>query len=219
MHTTLIDQWLLEGEPLLQRPEPDAMTWALAAAALAAQNTGAYRPASVAAWGLTLKEPLSKKCRALRVKPHGEQVTVTLNDDQVVEFDSARLHEHKLSYFLGGVQRHCTCLVRDGSVTLALGATVYEFNEVSAYPHTDQALDPRQLRSPVAGTVSAIAVAVGDTVSAGQPLLCVEAMKMEMWLTARADGIVLAVHAQLQGSVAAGSVLAEIDIAQEEIEP
>ena len=219
MHTALIDQWLLEGEPLLQRPEPDAMTWALAAAALAAQNTGVHRPASVAGWGLTLTEPRSKECRALRVEPHGEEVTVTLNDDQVFEFDSAQLHEHTLSYVLGGVQRHCACLVRDGSVTLAMGATVYEFNEVPAYPHTNQALDPRQLRSPVAGTVSAIAVAVGDTVSAGQPLLCVEAMKMEMWLTARSDGTVLAVHAQLQGSVAAGSVLAEIDIAQEEIEP
>ena len=55
--------------------------------------------------------------------------------------------------------------------------------------------------------------------SAGQPLLCVEAMKMEMWLSARAGGTVRAVHAQLKGSVAAGSLLAEIDIAQEEIEP
>lgn len=219
MHTTLIDQWVLEGEPLLQRPQPDDMTWALAAAALAAENTGAYRPASVAGWGVTLTEPLSKESRALRVEPHGAQVTVTLNDDQRFEFDSVQLHEHTLSYFLGGVQRHCTCLVRDGSVTLAMGATVYEFNEVPAYPHTNQALDPRQLRSPVAGTVSAIAVAVGDTVSAGQPLLCVEAMKMEMWLSARADGTVLSIHAQLQGSVAAGSVLAEIDIAQEEIKP
>ncbi|MDD5325454.1 MAG: biotin carboxylase N-terminal domain-containing protein [Polaromonas sp.] len=219
MHTTLIDQWLLESAPQLQRPEPDALVWALAAAALTAQNTGVCRPASVAAWGLTLTQPLSAECRALRVRPQGAQVSVTLNAGQTFEFESVQLQEHKLSYLLGGVQRHCTCLVRDGSVTLALGATVYEFNEVSAYPHTNQALDPRQLRSPVAGTVSAIAVAVGDTVSAGQPLLCVEAMKMEMWLSARADGTVRAVHAQLQGSVAAGSLLAEIDIDQEEIEP
>ena len=109
--------------------------------------------------------------------------------------------------------------VQGGSVTLALGATVYEFHEVSAHPQTELALDPRQLRSPVAGTLSAIAVAVGDTVSAGQPLLCVEAMKMEMWLSARADGTVRAVHAQLRDSVAAGSLLAEIDIAQEETKP
>jgi geranyl-CoA carboxylase alpha subunit len=219
LHTGLIDQWLLEGEPLLQRPQPDAMRWALAAAALAAQGAGAYRSASVAAWGLTLTEPHSKACRALRVKPHGGQVAVAFSQEEVFEFDSVQLHEHTLSYRLGGVLHHCTCLVRGGAVTLALGATVYEFNEVSAYPNTGQALDPRQLRSPVAGTVSVIAVAVGDSVSAGQPLLCVEAMKMEMWLNARADGTVRAIHAQLQGSVAAGSVLAEIDIAQEEIEP
>jgi len=219
MHTGLIDQWVLDGEPLLRRPEPDDLAWALAAAALAAQNAGVCRPASVAAWDLTLTQPLSGECRALRVRPQGAQVSVTLNAGQIFEFDSVRLQDHTLSYFLGGVQRHCTCLARDGSVTLALGATVHEFNEVPAYPQTDQAPDPRQLRSPVAGTVSAITVAVGDTVSAGQPLLCVEAMKMEMWLTARADGTVLAVHAQLQGSVAAGSLLAEIDISQEETKP
>ncbi|MHB1249241.1 MAG: biotin/lipoyl-containing protein, partial [Polaromonas sp.] len=216
MHTRLIDQWVLEGEPLLQRPQPDALVWALAAAALAAQHTGAYRPASVASWGLMLTEPLSKECRVFRVRPHGEQVVVALNPEEVFEFASVQLHENRLSYLLRGVQRHCVCLVRDGSVTLALGATVYEFNEVSAYPHTDQMLDLRELRSPVAGTVSAIAVAVGDSVSAGQPLLCVEAMKMEMWLSARANGTVRAVHAQLQGNVGAGSLLAEIDLAQEE---
>jgi hypothetical protein len=33
-------------------------------------------------------------------------------------------------------------------------------------------------------------VAVGDTVAAGQPLVCVEAMKMEMWLHAGAAGTV-----------------------------
>ena len=109
MHTTLIDQWVLEGEPLLQRPQPDARVWALAAAALAAQYTGAYRSASVAAWGLTLTEPLSKECRALRVRPHGTQVTVALSAEEVFEFELVQLHEHKLSYRLQGVLRHATC--------------------------------------------------------------------------------------------------------------
>jgi geranyl-CoA carboxylase alpha subunit len=117
------------------------------------------------------------------------------------------------------VQQQALCLLHGGRVTLSLGAAVFVFEEKSPFPQTDQALDPRKLRSPVAGTVRAISVAVGDLVKAGQPLVCVEAMKMEMWLSARADGTVTALHTELRGSVAAGSVLAELELTNEETTP
>ena len=60
-----------------------------------------------------------------------------------------------------------------------------------------------------------VLVKAGDKVVEGQPLLSIEAMKMEMWLHARASGTVSALHAQIKDSVAAGSVLAEIDITEE----
>ena len=46
------------------------------------------------------------------------------------------------------------------------------------------------VRSPMPGTILAVHVAVGDTVSAGQPVLVVEAMKMEHTVTAPLDGTV-----------------------------
>jgi acetyl-CoA/propionyl-CoA carboxylase biotin carboxyl carrier protein len=46
------------------------------------------------------------------------------------------------------------------------------------------------LRSPMPGTVLAVAVADGDTVSAGQPLLVIEAMKMEHTIAAPTDGVI-----------------------------
>jgi acetyl-CoA/propionyl-CoA carboxylase, biotin carboxylase, biotin carboxyl carrier protein len=46
------------------------------------------------------------------------------------------------------------------------------------------------LRSPMPGTVLTVSVADGDTVSAGQPLLVIEAMKMEHTVAAPADGVV-----------------------------
>ena len=215
MHTTLIDQWQQAGEPLLQRPQPDALAWALAAAALAAGEGGARRPDSVATWGTTLVLAGSSEQRAVRVRPHGAQVQVQLAGAEGFTFDAVRWQDERLYWRQGGVQRSAVCQMQGGQVTLALGATVYQFAELSPFPQNDPALDPRKLRSPVAGTVCAVAVAVGEQVSAGQPLLCVEAMKMEMWLHARASGTVSALHAQIKDSVAAGSVLAEIDITEE----
>jgi geranyl-CoA carboxylase alpha subunit len=215
MHTTLIDQWQQAGEPLLQRPQPDALTWALAATALAAQQGGARRPDSVATWGTTLVLAGGSDPRAVRVRPHGAQVQVQLAGAEGFTFDTVHWQDERLTWRQGGVQRSAVCQMQGGQVTLALGATVYQFAELSPFPQNDPALDPRKLRSPVAGTVCAVAVAVGDQVTAGQPLLCVEAMKMEMWLHARASGTVSALHAQIKDSVAAGSVLAEIDITEE----
>ncbi|MBX3631707.1 MAG: carbamoyl-phosphate synthase subunit L [Simplicispira sp.] len=215
MHTTLIDQWQQAGEPLLQRPQPDARTWALAAAALASQQGGARRPDSVATWGTTLVLAGGSEQRAVRIRPQGTQVQVQLAGAEGFTFDAVRWQDERLTWRQGGVQRSAVCQISGGQITLALGATVYQFAELSPFPQNDPALDPSKLRSPVAGTVCAVAVAVGDPVTAGQPLLCVEAMKMEMWLHARASGTVSALHAQIKDSVAAGSVLAEIEITEE----
>ncbi|MGB3708678.1 acetyl/propionyl/methylcrotonyl-CoA carboxylase subunit alpha [Gordonia sp. (in: high G+C Gram-positive bacteria)] len=69
---------------------------------------------------------------------------------------------------------------------------------------------PGSLLAPMPGSVIRVAVAEGDRVVAGQPLLWLEAMKMEHTVSAPADGIVsvLAVEAGQQLSV--GEVLAVI---------
>jgi len=219
MHTTTIDQWVQDSEPLLQAPLADAHTWALAAAALVAQTSGTFRPNSVAAWSTTLSLQGTTETQAVRIRPHGAQVAVELASGEAFDFEHIAWQDQRLHYRQGGVQRQALCLLQGGQVTLALGAVVFVFEEKSPFPQTDQALDPRQLRSPVAGTVCAISVAVGDPVKAGQPLVCVEAMKMEMWLSARADGTVTALHTELRGSVAAGSVLAELELTHNETTP
>jgi geranyl-CoA carboxylase alpha subunit len=55
-------------------------------------------------------------------------------------------------------------------------------------------------------------VAVGDVVTAGQPLVCVEAMKMEMWQHASAAGTVREVPVQLRQSVAQGALLVQLEL-------
>ena len=85
------------------------------------------------------------------------------------------------------------------------------FSEPSALAKADAGVDLRRVRAPVAGVVNQLLVQPGDAVAAGQPLACVEAMKMEMWLNAPAAATVISVHARVGEQVAAGTVLAELE--------
>ncbi|MDX6740019.1 acetyl/propionyl/methylcrotonyl-CoA carboxylase subunit alpha [Actinocorallia sp. A-T 12471] len=66
------------------------------------------------------------------------------------------------------------------------------------------------LRSPMPGTVLAVKVAEGDAVAEGQPVVVVEAMKMEHTVTAAVAGTVTSVPVRAGVQVALDEVLAEI---------
>jgi propionyl-CoA carboxylase alpha chain len=67
------------------------------------------------------------------------------------------------------------------------------------------------LLAPMPGAVIRVDVAEGDTVRAGQPLLVLEAMKMEHEIVSPADGIVGSLPVSVGDQVDAGSLLAAID--------
>jgi len=66
------------------------------------------------------------------------------------------------------------------------------------------------VRSPMPGTVLAVHVTEGGQVTAGQPLLIVEAMKMEHVVTAPADGVVTELTARVGQQVRLDEALAVI---------
>jgi geranyl-CoA carboxylase alpha subunit len=195
MTTTLLDEWLEAGEPLLTRPSPPDVAWRIAAALRAGADHG--RPASVARFDLTLQCGGEK--RTLRAPPEG--VRIESHEGQA------------LRCTVDGVMRRLQAMhMPDGTVLLALQGAIHRFTEASPYPTPETATDPRRARAPVAGVVAHVSVTVGQAVAAGQQLVCVEAMKMEMWLTATVAGTVKAVHAQPKASVAAGAVLVELEL-------
>ncbi|NXY97749.1 acetyl-CoA carboxylase biotin carboxyl carrier protein subunit, partial [Streptomyces sp. BR123] len=75
----------------------------------------------------------------------------------------------------------------------------------------DRAL-PGSLLAPMPGTVVRIAegLAPGSTVTAGQPLLWLEAMKMEHRIVSPASGTLTALHAGLGHQVEFGALLAVV---------
>lgn len=70
---------------------------------------------------------------------------------------------------------------------------------------------PAPLKAPMPGLVVRVSVAVGDTVTAGQGLVAIEAMKMENELRCVAGGRVKAVHAVIGQAVEKGALLVEIE--------
>ncbi|MEB3198353.1 MAG: biotin carboxylase N-terminal domain-containing protein [Candidatus Sericytochromatia bacterium] len=67
-----------------------------------------------------------------------------------------------------------------------------------------------QLRAPMMSRVVKLCVAVGDTVKAGQPLVVIEAMKMESELVSPQDGVVQSLQCQAGDTVQQGQILASL---------
>ncbi|HZW19719.1 biotin carboxylase N-terminal domain-containing protein [Noviherbaspirillum sp.] len=66
------------------------------------------------------------------------------------------------------------------------------------------------LRAPMNGKVTVMHVRPGEKVSAGQPILVLEAMKMEHSVAAPCDGVIKVLHVAGGEQVAPGKILAEI---------
>ena len=194
MTTTRLDEWAAAGEPLLQRPVPPDAVWRLAAAVRAGSSAG--RPASVKGFALTLRCGITNRTQSTPV--NGVEVVAA--------------HDGRLQARIDGVLHRLRCVDDGSTLRLAWDGAVFDFTEPSPYPARDNTTDPRRACAPVAGIVAQVLVAPGDVVAAGQPLVCVEAMKMEMWLNAAAAGTVLAVRVKAKDPVASGAVLVELEI-------
>jgi len=68
------------------------------------------------------------------------------------------------------------------------------------------------VRSPMAASVWQVAVEPGQRVTAGQKLLVLEAMKMEVAVVAPNEGVVELVHCAKGGMVSAGQNLATLRV-------
>jgi geranyl-CoA carboxylase alpha subunit len=210
MTTTLIDQWQEQGEALLQAPVPDDAVWRVAAMAMAMRAGRSWRADSVAAFDVRLQ--YGEQVRNIRVRPdrHGG-VALTL-DGETVDATVLNFADGRFRYAVDGVTRNAIAVFAGSSLHLALDGHSFVFAEVSPFPDADARKDASKARSPVAGKVTQALVAAGASVQVGQQLVCVEAMKMEMWLCAEAAGVVRAVHAKAGDQVESGALLVELNV-------
>ena len=81
--------------------------------------------------------------------------------------------------------------------------TVEPLDEADAAPHGDAGT----VTAPIAGTVMELLVKPGEAVAVNQPLMVVEALKVESNVVSPYDGVVLSIAVEPGQRVKAGDVL------------
>lgn len=111
-------------------------------------------------------------------------------------------------------------VVRNGTrvyVDSPLGAAA--FTVVPRLPEPGTEVEPGSLVAPMPGSVLRVGADVGDTVTAGQPLVWLEAMKMEHTITAPSDGVLAELHVGPGTQVDVGTGLARVETPETEGDP
>jgi propionyl-CoA carboxylase alpha chain len=204
------------GLDTLATPLATEPTVRLAALAAALADAAANRAAAPvlgrlpSGWRNVVSAPLRKR---FTVGETEHEVTYRLGRDGLTGHDGVRLVEATPSavvLVVAGVRRRFTVASYPGlsCVDSPLGSVAL----VPAPRFTDPATQVAagSLLAPMPGTVVRVAVEQGATVTEGQPLLWLEAMKMQHQINAPADGVVTELAVTAGDQVEVGRVLAVV---------
>ena len=152
------------------------------------------------------------RMRHVQVHREGQRFVLSL-DGREQSIDLARLDAQVLSLLLGHSSHEVVVSsVATGGVTVTVDGVAVQasVNSRRRWGKTDAAATasgPQRVIAPMPGKVVRVLVAPGDVVEARQPLVVIEAMKMENELRAVRSGTVAEVPAREGQSVDAGALL------------
>ena len=162
-----------------------------------------------------------------------------VSTDQVKTFLDADGAEHRVRYRFTRTGLHLpddpgvslvsatpACVVlTDGGVATAFDVAHYgaennvdsplggvRFTVAPRFPEATSAVQEGSLLAPMPGTVVRLGAELGDTVTAGQPLVWLEAMKMEHTIAAPTAGVLTELSVTVGQQIAVGAVLARVEI-------
>jgi biotin carboxyl carrier protein len=159
------------------------------------------------------------RVRQVSVARSGDGFAVTVDGHQY-RVDAARIDAHTLSLVVDTMCRasYEVTVTPDASGQLAVHVGAAPVSVVlngrrgwgRKDDHAASGTGPQRVTAPMPGKIVRVLVATGDAIRAKQPLVVVEAMKMENELHAGRDGTVAEVHAREGASVDAGALLVVI---------
>ena len=162
------------------------------------------------------KRPLAFMHRGQRIElvaqGGGGSYRIT-HDDRAIAIDGARLDGDVLSLRIDGIARRFHVVADPERVLIHDGDRRLQLQPVGVYRREGmaQGSDDRRMQAPMPGRVVVVKAHAGDRVTAGQELLVIEAMKMELGLKAPRDGIVAEVRAAAGDFVDADAVLVTLE--------
>ncbi|MFD8690533.1 acetyl/propionyl/methylcrotonyl-CoA carboxylase subunit alpha [Streptomyces sp. NPDC059651] len=212
-------------EELAAAPAEAAVRLAATAAALAeaAGNTVAAS-AGVTRFGAWRNLPSQPRLRRYRSEPDGREYAIayrTTRDGVTPDTGDVRVvsaHRDRVTLASEGVTRHFDIAGRGDRLHVDTATGSYTFTALPRFTDPAERTEPGSLLAPMPGTVVRLAdgLAAGAAVEAGQPLIWLEAMKMEHRILAPASGTLTALHAAPGLQVEVGALLAVVTDAQEE---
>ncbi|MFE5998140.1 biotin carboxylase N-terminal domain-containing protein [Streptomyces sp. NPDC056454] len=204
----------------------DPATAALAAAlaeAVSATSAPGPAPTRFGAWRNVPSQPQAKRYRS---EPDGTEHEIAYrtprtgipepHDAPGVRVLTATPDHVTLE--LKGLTRHFTITTERDRLYVDTAGASYTFTALPRFTDPATQTDPGSLLAPMPGTVVRLAegLAPGTVVEAGQPLIWLEAMKMEHRVLAPASGTLTALHAAPGHQVEVGALLA---VVQEDLGP
>jgi len=217
VHTGLIAR---DMDSLIAQPAPDDVTLGLAAigamGVLPSKRPDAWDALSgMRLWGaaehtITLKQDDIE--RLVRVTIHGDG---RFSTNQT----SFALTPHETGWHLDivGQTRNVNILAQQDIVFVFDQGRCHTFNVMDPYDqHSDTDTGGNSVIAPMPGLVRDVMVQVGDTITQGDDLLILEAMKMEHRLTAHRNGIVAEILCTQSDQVSDGAILVRFEDADDD---
>ncbi|WLQ35463.1 biotin carboxylase N-terminal domain-containing protein [Streptomyces castrisilvae] len=202
-------------------PAPDETSVrqaATAAAVVEAARNATLDAGGFMRFGAWRNLPSQPQLRRYRSEPDGREYEITYRptrDGLTVGTEGVRVvsaDRIRATLDIDGVTRVFHVAVRDGRAYVDSPSGAYTFTALPRFTDPAGRTEPGSLLAPMPGTVVRLAdgLAAGATVEAGQPLIWLEAMKMEHRVLAPASGTLTALHAAPGLQVEVGALLAVV---------
>jgi biotin carboxyl carrier protein len=159
---------------------------------------------------LDLQYRVGNEVKSIRVEPAGAEYRVSIGDREYrARIICARSSE--VTFVVDG-QRHTAHVAENGSTRYISidGEAVTLSQATAAQSRRRRAVGGGSLEASMPGQVAKVLVAQGDLVERGQTLVVLEAMKMEIKVTAPSTGRVAKVHVKPGQVVERGQGLIEL---------
>jgi biotin carboxyl carrier protein len=159
---------------------------------------------------MELRYQLGAEIQVVQLEHDGEAVRITLGD-RVYEVNVIHSQADELTFKVDGVL-HTAFNAHDGSTRfIAVDGAVFELKKPEARrSRRKQQPGEDNLTASMPGQVTKVLIAAGDSVQRGQPLIVLEAMKMEIKIAAPHDGRVAKVLVSPGQVVDRGQALLEL---------